>query len=64
LLSNSAETTPLCPVTGEPAVRRVQWVTTRLLIDLWRVAFAVDARASFAGIERFGLWESPTGRIP
>jgi SAM-dependent methyltransferase len=60
-MSISPDAAPLCPVTGKPAVRRVQWVTTRLLIDLWRVAFNVDARGSFAGIERFGLWESPTG---
>jgi SAM-dependent methyltransferase len=52
---------PLCPVTGRPAVRFVQWVTARLLIDLWRIEFGVDARPSFAGIERFGLWESPVG---
>ncbi|WOJ90882.1 methyltransferase domain-containing protein [Methylocapsa polymorpha] len=53
--------TPLCPVTGQPAVRRVQWVTTRLLTDLWRIEFGVDARSSFAGLDRFGLWESPVG---
>jgi SAM-dependent methyltransferase len=57
----AAEATPLCPVTGQPAVRRVQWVPSRLLIDLWRITFGVDARGSFAGRERFGLWESPTG---
>jgi SAM-dependent methyltransferase len=39
----------------------VQWVSTRLLIDLWRVAVKTDARSSFAGVQRFGLWESPTG---
>ncbi len=55
------ESAPLCPVTGEPAVRRVQWVTTRLLIDLWRYAAKVDARSSFVGLQRFGLWESPSG---
>ncbi len=42
-------------------MRRVRWVTSRLLVDLWRIAFGVDARGSFAGVERFGLWESPTG---
>ena len=36
-------------------------MTSRLLVDLWRIAFGVDARGSFAGVERFGLWESPTG---
>jgi SAM-dependent methyltransferase len=52
---------PLCPVTGRPAARFVQWVSTRLLIDLWRIEFGVDARPSFSGIEHFGLWESPVG---
>lgn len=52
---------PLCPVTGRPAVRHVQWVSPRLLADLWRIEFGVDARPSFAGIDRFGLWESPVG---
>jgi len=61
MMSMSAEATPLCPVTGQPAVRRVQWVTSRLLVDLWRIAFGVDVRGNFAGVERFGLWASPTG---
>jgi SAM-dependent methyltransferase len=52
---------PLCPVTGLPAVRHVQWVSTRLLADLWRIEFGVDARSSFKGLEHFGLWESPVG---
>jgi SAM-dependent methyltransferase len=39
----------------------VQWVTSRLLTDLWRIEFGADARPSFAGVDRFGLWESPTG---
>ena len=60
-MSISAETPPRCPVTGEPAVRLVQWVATRLLADLWRITFGVDARGSFAGTDLFGLWESPTG---
>ena len=52
---------PRCPVTGEPAVRFVQWVKARFLIDFWRIAFGVNARPSFGGINRFGLWLSPTG---
>lgn len=52
---------PLCPVTKEPAVRLVQWVTARLLKDLWRIEFGVDAGPSFGSTERFGLWESPIG---
>jgi hypothetical protein len=60
-VSVSPEPVPLCPITGRPAVRRVQWVTTRLLTDLWRIVFGTDALTSFAGVDRIGLWESPTG---
>jgi len=52
---------PVCPITGEPARRLVQWVSVRLLTDLWRITFRTDVGPSFAGIERFGLWESPCG---
>src|SRR5580693_5274798 len=55
------ECAPACPVTGRPAVRHVQWVTARLLSDLWRIEFKTDTRPSFRGIDRFGLWESPAG---
>jgi SAM-dependent methyltransferase len=60
-MSIAAEATPICPVTGKPAIRRVQWVTSKLLADLWRITFGVDVRGSFSDAERFGLWESPTG---
>ncbi|MGB6177304.1 MAG: methyltransferase type 12, partial [Methylocella sp.] len=36
-------------------------MTARLLTDLWRIEFKTDAGPSFCGIDRFGLWESPTG---
>jgi SAM-dependent methyltransferase len=52
---------PRCPVTGEPATRLVQWVDAGFLAALWRIACRTDARSSFAGQDRFGLWESPTG---
>jgi SAM-dependent methyltransferase len=52
---------PFCPVTGRPAIRHIQWVSARLLTDLWRIEFKTDARPAFGGIDRFGLWESPTG---
>jgi len=48
-------------VTGEPAVRFVQWLTAGFLVNLWRVIFKVDARSSFGQQARIGLWESPTG---
>ncbi|MCI0466490.1 MAG: class I SAM-dependent methyltransferase [Beijerinckiaceae bacterium] len=52
---------PLCPVSGRPAARHIQWVSARLLMDLWRIEFKTDARPAFRGIDRFGLWESPLG---
>ena len=52
-----------CPITGAPPIRLVQTVGTRLLKDLWRIQFDVDAGPSFNGIERFHLWESPTGLL-
>lgn len=52
---------PVCPVSGRPAARHVQWVSARLLADLWRIEFKTDARPSFGGVDRFGLWESPNG---
>jgi SAM-dependent methyltransferase len=55
------ERAPACPVTGRPAVRHVQSVAARLLTDLWRIEFKTDARPSFRGVDRFELWESPTG---
>lgn len=52
---------PACPITGLPAVRHIQWVPALLLIRLWRIEFKTDPRPSFDGVDRFGLWESPTG---
>ncbi len=39
----------------------MQWVSARLLTDLWRIGVKTDARSSFGDVRRFGLWESPTG---
>jgi SAM-dependent methyltransferase len=39
----------------------VQWVSTRLLIDLWRIEFQVDVRSAFAGLDLIGLWLSAAG---
>jgi SAM-dependent methyltransferase len=57
----AALTPPLCPVTGEPAARFVQWVDAGFLAALWKIEAGANARPSFAGVTRFGLWESPTG---
>src|ERR1700758_2961304 len=55
------QTIPLCPITGVPAIRRIQPVSGRLIIGLWRRAFGVATDRQLAGIEHFGLWESPCG---
>jgi SAM-dependent methyltransferase len=52
---------PLCPITGLPAKRRIQPISGRLIIDLWRGAFGVSAGRQLGGVDRFGLWESPCG---
>jgi SAM-dependent methyltransferase len=52
---------PLCPITGLPARRRIQSISGRLIIDLWRWAFRVAADRQLVGIAHFGLWESPCG---
>jgi len=45
---------PLCPVTGQRAVRHIQWVSADFLAALWRIQFRVDAAPSFGQQERFG----------
>src|SRR5580704_638337 len=54
-------TNPTCPITGEPAIRLVQWIKARFLVSAWKHIFGVAVRPSFGDVERFGLWESPTG---
>jgi SAM-dependent methyltransferase len=55
------EAIPLCPITGMPAKRRIQRISGRLIIGLWRAAFGVGTVRQLSGVERFGLWESPCG---
>jgi len=52
---------PLCPITGLPATRRIQQVSSALLIALWRASFGVSTARQLGAVERFGLWESPCG---
>jgi SAM-dependent methyltransferase len=52
---------PLCPITGLPAVRRIQLISASLLIGLWRWSFGVATDRQFGDVEHFGLWESPCG---
>src|SRR5689334_13875620 len=55
------QTVPLCPITGLPASRRIQPISARLISELWRWAFGVKTERQLAGIQHFGLWESPCG---
>jgi SAM-dependent methyltransferase len=54
-------TNPKCPITGEPAVRNVQWIDTEDLISGWKHIFGAPARPCFGENKLLGLWESPTG---
>jgi len=53
--------TPLCPITGVPASRRIQSISASLIIGLWRWSFGVATDHQFGNIGHFGLWESPCG---
>jgi SAM-dependent methyltransferase len=52
---------PSCPITGLPAIRRIQPISGRLIRGLWRGAFGVATDRQLGGIDHFGLWESPCG---
>lgn len=54
---------PPCPLTGAPPKRHLQWLSTKMLASLWRYSFGVDVRDQLAGIDRFGLWEAPSGLL-
>jgi SAM-dependent methyltransferase len=60
---NDRTAAPPCPITGAPPVRRVQWLSTKVLAAIWRWSVGVDVRALFAGVDRVGLWESPDGLL-
>ena len=53
--------TPLCPITGVPASRRIQSISAWLLIGLWRWSFRVATDHQLGKIGHFELWESPCG---
>lgn len=52
---------PLCPVTGTPAVRHIQSISTAFLKELWRITFNTNANTSFQNVNKIDLWESETG---
>ena len=52
---------PPCPLTGRPPLRLVQVFSTRLLVNLWRIAGGVDVSALYHDCDRIELYESPVG---
>jgi SAM-dependent methyltransferase len=52
---------PRCPITGKPAARLIQRVSSDLLVGLWRGSFNIRTRHLLGQVPRLGLWESPCG---
>lgn len=52
---------PNCPITGLPAMRHIQNISTAVLVALWRVSFGVRVAGELSRVRRFGLWEAPCG---
>jgi SAM-dependent methyltransferase len=62
-MSDSIRPIPPCPVTGQPAARFIQSVSSNLLNGLWQASFGVATAGQLGTGRRFGLWESPCGLI-
>jgi SAM-dependent methyltransferase len=62
-MSEMAPVIPVCPLTGLPAVRLIQSVSSNLLNGLWRASFSVATARQLGTGRRFGLWESPCGLV-
>jgi SAM-dependent methyltransferase len=62
-VSDSAPAIPPCPITGLPAARLIQSISSDLLNGLWRWSFGVSTAGQLGTGRRFGLWESPCGLI-
>ena len=60
-MDSTTATPPKCPITGLPARRHIQTVSSRALRFMWRVGFGVRTVRELDGIPRFELWESPCG---
>src|ERR1700731_4308187 len=60
-VSDSAPAIPLCPITGLPAVRLIQSISSDLLNGLWRASFGVATAGQLGTGGRFGLWGAPCG---
>jgi SAM-dependent methyltransferase len=61
VMDGMAPTPPKCPITGLPARRHLQTVSSRALKFMWRVGFGIRRVRELEGISRFELWESPCG---
>lgn len=62
-MSDSAPTIPRCPITGLPAARLIQPISSDLLNGLWQASFGVATAGLLGTGRRFGLWESTCGLI-
>ena len=62
-MSTATSANPACPITGAPALRLIQTVSSDLLIGLWKASFGVDAAGRLGRGNRFGLWESRCGLV-
>ncbi len=54
---------PSCPITGLPAVRLIQSISSDLLNGLWQASFGVATARQLGTGSQLGLWESPCGLI-
>ena len=59
--TRSEDRRPNCPITGLPAKRRVQRISSDLLIGLWRASFGVATERQLGVVPSFSLWESRCG---
>ncbi len=62
-MSGTTPSIPACPITGQPAARLIQSVSSDLLNGLWRASFGVTTAGQLGTGRRFGLWESPCGLV-
>lgn len=62
-MSTAPPANPACPLTGMPAARLIQTVSSNLLNGLWKASFGVDTSGQLGEGRSIGLWESPCGLV-
>jgi 2-polyprenyl-3-methyl-5-hydroxy-6-metoxy-1,4-benzoquinol methylase len=62
-MNEAPQAIPLCPITGLPAVRLIQPISSNLLNGLWRASFRVETDRQLGTGRTFGLWESGCGLV-